>query len=62
MISILITYHDRVALRFHFDLRDHRKPFDRLRSCLENKMTSGENEVLPETSEWMCGLKFGCTT
>jgi hypothetical protein len=28
----MLTYHDRVAKRFHFDLGDLRKSFGRLRS------------------------------
>jgi hypothetical protein len=42
---------NRVALRFHFDLGDHRKSFDRLRSYLENRRTSGEMRFSLKTSE-----------
>jgi hypothetical protein len=36
---------------FHFDLGGLRKPLLGLGICLENRRTSGENEVLPENLE-----------
>ena len=51
--------------RFHFELGDLKSPLIGLRIDLENKRTSGQNEVLPENLEadiqsqdQMYGLKY----